>query len=221
MIFFFLFMAAVLPSLLSCDILNIRNELSLLSDAGVTHVHFDVMDGHFVPNMTFGPMFLKHIKENTTLKLDVHLMVNEVERFVDWYIDAGADSVAIHIENTLHVHKVIQHIKSCDVQAGIALNPGTPLCMIEAILPFVDNVLIMSVNPGFGGQSFIEESLEKVRKLKKIISDNSYSAKISIDGGMNRTTAIKAIQAGCDNIIIGNAFFKNDYKQEFMYYSGL
>lgn len=214
-------MVCIFPSFLASDLLNIEKTLQELKNGGVEKLHFDVMDGHFVPNLTFGPMFLKLIKEKSSLFLDVHLMVNNVDRFVDWYCDSGADSIAIHIENTPHVLRTIDMIKKRKIKAGIVLNPGTPITHLNAVLPFVDYVLVMSVNPGFGGQTFIPEMLEKVKLLKKRIHDLNLPITVMIDGGINRTTAIDAVQAGCDALVVGNAFFSNDFKTEYDYYMGL
>jgi ribulose-phosphate 3-epimerase len=217
-------MAVLLPSLLSCDFLNIQEELKNLESAGIKYLHCDVMDGHFVPNLTFGSAIFKQIKIKTSLKLDVHLMVNDVDRFIDDFIEAGADSISIHIENTIHLHKIIKHIKNKNVKAGIAINPGTSLVLLEEILPLLDFVLIMSVNPGFGGQKFIEESIEKIKKLKDMIQSKNLKTQIAVDGGINRETAPFVVAAGCDKLIVGSAFFGKgsaNYRQEFNYYDSL
>lgn len=202
----------IAPSLLAADFLHLADELNRLNESGVEWIHFDVMDGRFVPNITFGPLILSHIRAHTSLHLDVHLMIDHPESMIDAFIDAGADRLSFHVENTLHLHKHITHVQKRQKKAGVVLNPGTPLSQIEAIIPFIDHVLFMSVNPGFGGQDFIPHVLEKIRTLKKIIDREGYDIAIIIDGGMNEETAPQAFAAGADVLVIGNAFFKHHIK---------
>ncbi|MBP9752450.1 MAG: ribulose-phosphate 3-epimerase [Proteobacteria bacterium] len=217
-------MPIIAPSLLACDYLNFESEIEALNQSGVEYLHFDVMDGHFVPNLTFGAGLLSAIRKKTNLFLDVHLMVEDVFLFLNQFINAGANGIAIHIENTHHLHKAILEIKKHTIKAGVVLNPGTGLNVLDGILPFIDFVLFMSVNPGFGGQQFIPEVLHKVKTFKKHITQNNYPISISIDGGINRETAPLAVEAGCDTLIIGQAFFANGkecYKREYDFYNKL
>ncbi|CAO5681969.1 MAG: Ribulose-phosphate 3-epimerase [Holosporales bacterium] len=217
-------MPLIAPSLLACDYLNFESEIKALNACGVESLHYDVMDGHFVPNLTFGSGLLSKIRKKTNLFLDVHLMVHNVFSFLDAFIDAGSDAISIHIENTEHTHKAITYIKSKGIKAGIVVNPGTSLSMLDGILPYLDSVLFMSVNPGFGGQTFIEPVLEKVKTLKKHITQTGQNMIIAIDGGINKKTAPLAVLAGCDTLVIGQAFFEKgapNYKQEYEFYSQL
>lgn len=214
-------MVCVFPSILSCNLLNLQADLAAFENVGIQKVHFDVMDGHFVPNLTFGPALLKQIKAAFPFWIDVHLMVENAAIFVDWYGNAGADSISVHIENTPHIYKVIEQIKKYGAKAGVVINPGTPVHAIDAVLPIVDFILVMSVNPGFGGQSFIGSVLDKVRALVEKRQIGSHDFSIMIDGGINRETAPMAVAAGCDALVVGNAFFKEDFASAYAFYQSL
>ena len=178
--------------------------------AGAGQLHLDVMDGHYVPNLTFGPMIVEAVRRTTTLPLDVHLMIEHADRFVASYVDAGADMVAVHPETLYHPHLTLTSIRKCGKKAGIALNPGTSLSAIKDLLPIVDYAIIMSVNPGWGGQKFIEGSFERARRLRQLALDAGTSLSIEIDGGMNAERVPQAAAAGIDVVIAGSAVFKAD-----------
>lgn len=214
-------MVCVLPSILSCNLLHLEADLAAFEKIGIQKIHFDVMDGHFVPNLTFGPGLLQQIKTAFPFFIDVHLMVENASPFVDWYCKAGADSISIHIENTPHVFKIIEQIKTLGARAGVVINPGTPVQAVDAVLPIVDYVLIMSVNPGFSGQKFIGSVLSKVQYLVKKRQDSSFAFTIMIDGGINRETAPAAVAAGCDELVVGNAFFSESFFTAFTFYNSL
>lgn len=196
------------PSLLSSDYARLGEELSALENAGLEWVHWDVMDGAFVPNITLGAPIIKCLRKQSKLFFDVHLMVQQPERYLADFADAGADLICVHAEATPHVHRAVQEIKRLGKKAGIALNPHTPLCVLDYILPELDLVLIMSVNPGFGGQSFIPHSLEKVRQLKRTIDQAGLSTLIQVDGGVDLNNCKALVQAGASVLVSGSAFFK-------------
>lgn len=204
-------MVKVAASLLAADFTNLSNQILQIESAGVDLLHFDVMDGHFVPNITMGPVILRAVSEITKLPLDVHLMIEDPEKCLQAFIDAGANSVTVHVEACNHLHRVIQQIKANGVKACVAINPATPVAEIEPILPFVDMVLVMSVNPGFGGQKFIPEVLNKVRAIKSLKSDMV----VEIDGGVNNETIEQIITAGVDIVVSGSYLLKGgDLKEK-------
>ncbi len=200
----------IAPSILSADFSKLASEIERVEAAGAGQLHLDVMDGHYVPNLTFGPMIVEAVRRTTTLPLDVHLMIERADRFVESYVDAGADMVAVHPETLYHPHLTLTSIRKRGKKAGIALNPGTPLSAIEDLLPIVDYAIIMSVNPGWGGQKFIEGSFERARRLRQLAVDAGTSLSIEIDGGMNAERVPQAAAAGIDVVIAGSAVFKAD-----------
>lgn len=196
------------PSILSADFSNLSAALQRIHDAGADWIHLDVMDGHFVPNITFGPKMVHDLKQNTHLPLDVHLMISEPEKYIDDFVAAGADYLTFHLEAAVHAHRLLQRIKAGGVKAGISIVPSTPASHLAELLPFLDLVLIMTVNPGFGGQSLIPECLDKVRYLKSESSRRGLPFLIAVDGGVNRETAAEVRSAGTDVFISGSAFFR-------------
>jgi len=202
-------MAKIAPSILTADLSNLERQIRYLEEGGADFIHIDVMDGSFVPNITFGPLMVKTIKKLTNIPLDVHLMIVNPEKYIEEFIKSGADYLTIHQEASVHLHRAITLIQSLGAKAGVSLNPSTPLSSIEEILEITDMVLIMSVNPGFGGQSFIESSLGKISRLKEIIVKNRYKTLIEVDGGINLENVQKAVRAGTDILVIGNSIFSS------------
>ncbi|MBN2050080.1 MAG: ribulose-phosphate 3-epimerase [Spirochaetales bacterium] len=195
------------PSLLSADFTDVASAVRLVEHSGCPWLHLDIMDGHFVPNLTFGPKMIRDIKKITGLFLDAHLMISNPESSLDSYIDAGSDAVTIHYESLIHVHRILSRIKERGVYAGISFVPSTPVETLHEILPLVDLVLVMSVNPGFGGQVFIPGSLEKIRYLADYRREQKLSYRISVDGGVHRGNAADLLRAGVDILVAGSAFF--------------
>lgn len=196
------------PSILSADFLNFESSVSLVAD-GADFIHVDVMDGHFVPNLTIGPVFVKSLKKRFATPLDVHLMVDNPESTVDWYLDAGADLVTMHIEALVHANRAIAHVHDRGALAGIALNPATPIYMAREIVQYADLVLLMSVNPGFGGQSFIETTPRRIDELVCLCKDLCASPMIEIDGGITQHTAPLVSSRGANVLVAGSAVFKD------------
>ncbi len=193
------------PSILSADFGNLERDIKLLEKAGATFVHVDVMDGHFVPNISIGMPVVKAIRPYFSGTMGVHLMITEPDRFIEQFKEAGADILVVHAEACPHLHRTIQAIKAAGMKAGVALNPATPVCAIEYVIDEVDLVLIMSVNPGFGGQSFIKSSLDKIRKVKQLVGQRD--CLIEVDGGVNLENVKSIIEAGANVIVAGSAVF--------------
>jgi ribulose-phosphate 3-epimerase len=206
-------MVKIAPSILSADFLRLGEEIKAAEAAGADLVHIDVMDGHFVPNITIGPAIVEAVKAVTALPLDVHLMIERPDRYLDDFINAGADYLAVHYEASVHLHRTIQQIKEKGKIAGVSLNPATPLGSLEDILPDIDFVLLMSVNPGFGGQKYIPHSTDKIRMLKNMLGEKGLPALIEVDGGVSPENAGVVAAAGADILVMGSAFFHSkDYR---------
>jgi len=192
--------------------MRLGDEIGAAEEAGADLVHVDVMDGHFVPNITIGPMFVEGIRKITKLPIDVHLMISDPDKYVNDFASAGADYITVHAEATMHLHRSVQCIREKGIKAGVSLNPATPLCSLDYILSDIDMVLIMSVNPGFGGQKFIPSALDKIRKLRNTIVERNRSVLIEVDGGVKLGNAAEIAAAGADVLVMGSAFFgSGDY----------
>lgn len=197
----------ILPSLLSADFSALVRDIDAVTEAGATILHLDIMDGHFVPNISFGPGVVKAIDRISGLTLDTHLMVTDPDAMLEPFRDAGADILTVHVEACTHLHRTVSRIRELGMKAGVSLNPATPLSTVTEILPYVDLVLIMSVNPGFGGQRYIPSSTEKIRQLADDVRRRGLDLVIEVDGGIDRTTAAAASGAGAQYLVAGNAVF--------------
>lgn len=200
-------MGKIAPSILSADIGTLAEDIKMLAEGGADWIHVDVMDGHFVPNLTFGPNVVAAAKAVTDLPLDVHLMVEEPEKMINGFIEAGATAITVHAEATKNIHQVMQHIRSQNVSPGVVINPGTPVSFIEPVLSIIDMVLVMTVNPGFGGQAFIPEMLTKIKELDQYRKDHDLQFLIEVDGGINEETIQLCHDAGADVFVAGSNIF--------------
>ncbi len=198
----------IAPSILSADFARLGEDVRAIEAAGADWIHIDVMDGHFVPNLTIGPLVVKALRPYSTLPFDVHLMIAPVDGFLDAFAEAGADIITVHPEAGAHTHRSIQRIKALGKQAGIALNPATPAKMLDYLIDDIDLVLVMSVNPGFGGQEFIESQLRKIAAIRTMIDKSGRDIRLEVDGGIDAVTAPRAIGAGADVLVAGTATFR-------------
>jgi len=207
-------MRLIAPSILSADFSKLGDEIKAVEAAGANWIHADVMDGHFVPNITIGPLVVEAVKRVTDLPIDVHLMIENPDNYISAFAEAGASYISVQVETCIHLNRTVQLIKDCGAQAGVVLNPATSLSSLEWVLEEVDYVLIMSVNPGFGGQSFISGSLDKIKALRQQIQDRGLSVIIEVDGGVNEKTIAEIASAGADVFVAGSAIFgSKDYQK--------
>ena len=198
----------IAPSILSADFACLGEEITAVTSAGADWIHIDVMDGHFVPNITIGPDVVRAIRPSTSLPFDIHLMISPVDHMVSRFVDAGADILTVHAEAGAHLHRTIQLIKSEGIRAGVSINPATPASAVMHVLDEVDLILVMTVNPGFSGQTFIRSQLKKIEELRKMIDDAEHEIHLEVDGGINDITAREVINAGADVIVAGTATFE-------------
>lgn len=200
-------MIKIAPSILSADFANMGQAVKFMDECGADYIHCDVMDGTFVPNITFGPAMIKAIRKYTEIPFDVHLMVDKPERYIDDFVNAGADILTVHAEATTHIQRTLQQIRSKGIKSGLVLNPATPLSYVEYVLDSVDLILLMSVNPGFGGQKFIPAVLPKIKQLRQMIDNSGYDIELEVDGGINTENIDAVLEAGANVIVAGNTVF--------------
>lgn len=203
-------MIKLAPSILSADFARLLEDVKKVEEAGCEYLHIDVMDGHFVPNITLGPSLVKSLRKDVNMVFDAHLMIENPDQYIKDFVDAGCDLIVVHQEACIHLHRTIQNIKSYGIKAGVALNPATPIETIKHVLSDVDMVLIMTVNPGFGGQSFIEGMIPKIKELKGIIDDQNLNVDIQVDGGIKPENVNKVVEAGANVIVAGSAIFNSN-----------
>ena len=203
-------MTRIAPSILSADFMRLGEEIKAAESAGADMLHIDIMDGHFVPNITIGSFVVEAVRKITRLPLDVHLMIEEPDRYIADFIKAGADYLTVHTEASVHLHRTVHWIKDSGLKAGVSLNPATPVWSLDHILPDLDLVLLMSVNPGFGGQGFIPQVLDKIKTVKCMLTERGLPALIEVDGGVKYENAAKVAEAGADILVMGSAFFNSD-----------
>jgi ribulose-phosphate 3-epimerase len=207
-------MKLIAPSILSADFTMLGNEINAVENAGADWIHVDVMDGHFVPNITMGPVIVGAVKRVTSLPIDVHLMIENPDRYIPDFAKAGASLISVQVETCMHLNRTLQMIKDCHARAGVVLNPSTALCSLEFVLEYADYVLIMSVNPGFSGQTFIPNILEKIKSLRKMTQERRLSTLIEVDGGIGEENIAEISRAGADVFVAGSAIFgSKDYKK--------
>ncbi len=197
----------IAPSILACDFGRLSEEIASAEAGGADWIHVDVMDGHFVPNLTIGPLITRAARRATGLPLDVHLMIEEPDRYVEAFVEAGADIVTVHQEACPHLHRTVQRIREMGAKAGVALNPATSLATVGEVLPFIDLLLIMSVNPGFGGQAYIPTSTVKIRQARRMLTDMGSTAELEVDGGVDASTVAEVAEAGASVIVAGSAVY--------------
>lgn len=202
-------MIKLAPSILSADFARLLEDVKKVEKAGCEYLHIDVMDGHFVPNITLGPGIVKSLRKDVNMVFDAHLMIENPDNYIADFVDAGCDMIVVHQEACTHLHRTIQNIKSHNIKAGVSLNPGTPIETIKHVLADVDMVLIMTVNPGFGGQSFIESMIEKIEELKALIDSKGLNVDIQVDGGIKPDNVHKVVKAGANVIVAGSAIFNS------------
>ena len=202
-------MIKIAPSILSANFAKLGEEIKEVENAGADYIHVDIMDGHFVPNITMGPMIVEAIRPVTKLPLDVHLMIENPDHYIEAFAKAGADYLTIHVEACRHLHRTLQLIRSFGVKAGVVLNPATPIETIQHVLEEVDMILLMTVNPGFGGQSFIPNVLKKIEQVRKLVEEKDLTIEIEVDGGINSDTAKQCVEAGADVLVAGSAIYNH------------
>lgn len=200
-------MIKIAPSILSADFSKLGEDIKAVEEAGADYIHVDVMDGHFVPNITIGPLVVQAIRPVTKLPLDVHLMIENPDQYIEAFAQAGADIISVHVEATPHLHRTVQFIKKQGVKAGVVINPATPVELIKHIIQDVDLVLLMTVNPGFGGQAFIESVVPKIREVADLVKTHGLDVEIEVDGGVNPETAQLCIEAGANVLVAGSAIY--------------
>ena len=207
-------MIKLAPSILSADFAKLLEDVKKVEKAGCEYLHIDVMDGHFVPNITLGPGIVKSLRKDVNMVFDTHLMIENPDNYIKDFVDAGSDLIVVHVEACRHLHRTIQNLKSHNVKAGVALNPATPIETIKHILQDVDMVLIMTVNPGFGGQSFIESMIDKIKELKQLIDEKKLNVDIQVDGGIKPSNIHQVVEAGANIIVAGSAIFNSENIEE-------